>query len=562
MKIRILQGVLVLILSACAIFLGVAVQQAVYHWEEEVPQEQPDLGGVNSVAGIRYFLHGSGVSATDSSITLTSFKQPVNQYPLSMTDFGDIAYLTLEPGNTTRQEFISFTGVTQNSDGTATLTGVTRGLSFVSPYTASSTIRKAHPGGSDAVISNPPQFYERFLNTFNNATSSGVHVWGSTTPPRYDLDPAAHRAGTFTATTSEFASVRFVIATGAGANVSASETVRGEVELATQLEMSSSTATGGTGASLILQSRYATSSPSAVCGRCTPITGNNGKLSQLFFDLTQAFTWTAHHIFSSAFFTNSSSTNATTTNLYISGTPSGNIANTASTSVWTADGTWTKPHNAKSVFIQLWGGGGSGGVGQQAGTGGGGGEYREWWIPASELASTVTVTIGTGGTAVSTAGNSNGNTGGNTTFGSHLIANGGGAGQGSASGADLAGGGGGRPFSPSASFWGTSETTDLLKDGIYSAAAGFYDHTINVFAGGSSYWGGAGGGTGGGSPASSSAGGTSTHGGNGGAGATGAGPTATSGSAPGGGGGGTRISSGTGTSGAGGAGRAKITTIF
>lgn len=319
MKIRILQGVLVLILSACAIFLGVAVQQAVYHWEEEVPQEQPDLGGVNSVAGIRYFLHGSGVSATDSSITLTSFKQPVNQYPLSMTDFGDIAYLTLEPGNTTRQEFISFTGVTQNSDGTATLTGVTRGLSFVSPYTASSTIRKAHPGGSDAVISNPPQFYERFINTFNSATSSGEHVWSSTTPPRYDVDPANHRAGTYVSTTSEFASVRFVLATGAGANVSATEAVRGEVELATQLEMSSSTATGGTGASLILQSRYATSSPSAVCGRCTPITGNNGKLSQSFFDLTQAFTWTAHHIFSTLFATNASTTNATTTSFAITG---------------------------------------------------------------------------------------------------------------------------------------------------------------------------------------------------------------------------------------------------
>lgn len=279
-------------------------------------------------------------------------------------------------------------------------------------------------------------------------------------------------------------------------------------------------------------------------------------------DTALSYTWTAHHIFSSLFATNASTTNATTTNLYISGTPSGNIANTASSSVWTADGTWTKPYGAKTVFIQLWGGGGSGGVGQQAGTGGGGGEYREWWIPAADLASTVTVTVGAGGTAVSTAGNSNGNTGGTTSFGSHLVAIGGSAGSGSASGADLAGGAGGRPFSTAASFWGNSESTDLLKDGIYSAGAGFYDHTIAVFAGGSSYWGGAGGGTGGGSPASASAGGTSTHGGNGGAGATGAGPTATSGSAPGGGGGGTRISSGTGTSGAGGLGRAKITTIY
>lgn len=560
MKISFLKAILFIILAGISIFCGVAVQQTWHYWDDG--EEEAQLSGVNAVAGIRYFLHGSGAGATDTSITLTSFKQPVNQYPLSMADFGDIAYLTLEPGNTTRQEFISFTGVTQNSDGTATLTGVTRGLAFVSPYTASSTIRKSHPGGSDAVISNPPQFYERFLNTFNSATSSGEHVWSSTTPPRYDVDPSNHRAGTYVSTTSEFASVRFVLATGAGANVSATEAVRGEVELATQLEMSSSTATGGTGASLILQSRYATSSPSSVCGRCTPITGNNGKLSQSFWDLTQAFTWTAHHIFSSVFVTNSSSTNATTTNIYISGTPSGNIANTASTSVWTADGTWTKPVNAKRVHIQLWGGGGSGGVGQQVGTGGGGGEYREYSMNASDLASTVTVTVGTGGALVSTTGNSNGNTGGDTTFGSHLTAKGGGAGTGSASGADAAGGTGGNPFGALSTLWGISETTDLQKNGIYSAAGGYYDHTVNVFNGGNSYWGGAGGGTGGGSPAQASSGGTSTHGGNGGAGAQGAGPTATAGSAPGGGGGGARLSSGTGTSGAGGLGKAIITTYY
>lgn len=215
---------------------------------EQAPAQT--LGSVNEVSGITYYLYGSGVGSTDTSVTLTSFKQPVNSYPLLIADFGDIGYLTLEPGNTTRQEFVSFTGVTQNTDGTATLTGVTRGLSPVSPYTASTTIRKAHGGGTTAVISNPPQFYQRFTKKDSNETITGQ--WTFSVFPITPSSPAA------------------------------SETTAGIVELATGAEAAASTLSGTLGR-LALSTAIATSTSNAnTKANVVPVTNGSGVIDPKF----------------------------------------------------------------------------------------------------------------------------------------------------------------------------------------------------------------------------------------------------------------------------------------
>jgi hypothetical protein len=119
----------------------------------------------------------------------------------------------------------------------------------------------------------------------------------------------------------------------------------------------------------------------------------------------------------------------------------------------TGANTWTKPTAATHVRAVCVGAGAGGGGGQggaagtarQGGSGGGGGAWAVREFLASDLAATVTVTIGAGGgggAGGSSAAGSNGTAGANTTFGTFLTAGGGGFGS-AGSGANKSGGGGG-----------------------------------------------------------------------------------------------------------------------
>ena len=102
----------------------------------------------------------------------------------------------------------------------------------------------------------------------------------------------------------------------------------------------------------------------------------------------------------------------------------------ADVQTFTSSGTYTPTPGVKYIEIKAVGGGGAGGgtlatsANQIAlGWGGGGGSYADMICTAQEIGSSaVTVSIGSGGSAVSGA---NGNNGGNTTFGSFLTVPGG-----------------------------------------------------------------------------------------------------------------------------------------
>lgn len=215
--------------------------------------------------------------------------------------------------------------------------------------------------------------------------------------------------------------------------------------------------------------------------------------------------------------------------------------------------TWNKPATGNMTQVQCWGGGGGGGGGGTPG-GAGGGSYVENTFRTSTLPSSVTVTVGAGGTG---GAFSNGVSGGNSTFGAFLTAYGGGAGSGNraggggagtgakgTNGTGLTGGAGGDDFvgsatGPYAGGLGTSSTSGNTGTSIFGGGGGS-SHSGAV--GGNSAYGGGGGGY------SSSAGGSSVFGGSGGG-------SGAPGSQPGGGG------SGGSPGGAGGAGQCLITTF-
>ncbi len=147
----------------------------------QAPQVQSqNLSGFNPTGGGTYRLQSSlGLAGT--TINLSSFKEPISGIPYTMTYLNSsIMYGTLDPVQPTLSEFVSFTGITQNSDGTASLTGVTRGLSRT-PGTggcvASTTLATSHSGQSIFILSNSPCFYSQYAATANDNAFTGSNTF-------------------------------------------------------------------------------------------------------------------------------------------------------------------------------------------------------------------------------------------------------------------------------------------------------------------------------------------------------------------------------------------------
>lgn len=256
------------------------------------PTQSPVYGAYSPTGGGTYRT-GQSLGTSDTSVKLSSFKEPVSNIPYTMSYLGsDIEYGTISPQSSI-SEFVSFSGITQNSDGSATLTGVLRGLSRT-PGTggcvASTTLAQAHAGQSVFILSNPPCQLAEYLTARTTATSSGPLVFDPTTlPPRYSA-VGVQGNGSMFSTTSELASVAYVNATALVSAPNASETTKGVSELATQLEMGSSTITGSTGANLTLQSKYATTTPWNR-NNYIVITRSDSTIDPLFISTSSAYTW-------------------------------------------------------------------------------------------------------------------------------------------------------------------------------------------------------------------------------------------------------------------------------
>jgi hypothetical protein len=411
----------------------------------------------------------TSVSLDATTIELNSFNLPDGTAIVS-GDLGSINYATIAPG-TANEESISFTGLSGTS-----LTGVTRGLRFDSPYTQDTGLRKAHSAGAVLVLSNTAAFYDNFVNKNNDETMT-QHLTGIA--PTADLHFATKKYVDDTTNGGAVSHDQVIIAGTAGATVAAGEIVYFDATAKEWLLADASTA--ATSEQVILGIAQGAGTDGAaisggvlLSGLDTNQTGMTAGTKQFLSDTAGALSESAGTVEVTIGFSNSGSTTdlifdpmydqkitediqdalagggdfgtVSATNKYLTETF---LTNRQKFEVFTSNDTWTKPTNAKIVEVWCIGGGGGGGnggngsedasgAGGGGGGGGGAGGVSTFTFNASILGATETITIGAAGIA---SGN-----GGTTSFGSWLQANFGAAGadgsNASGSSAGAAGGAG------------------------------------------------------------------------------------------------------------------------
>lgn len=288
-------NVFIKLVAALAITASVFLTGTVLGIQKGTPAPSFGASSFTPVGGQTYTLSGAGVTATQTTVSLTSFTTPDGR-AITMAMVGSIGYGTLEPNTSSKIEDITFSGITQNVNGTATLTGVTRGNDFVTPYAATPSLAKAHAGGSYFILSNTAGFYgQQFLFANNAGSSTATITYSNTAPPFYYPGPGVQSTGSAISTTSEFASIAYVNAVTTSGAPNASTAAKGIVQLATAAQTAVGTLNGSTGAALVPQNAIFSSTQSATT--LVPVTNASGKLAQGFLDLTQAFTVTGQWIF-------------------------------------------------------------------------------------------------------------------------------------------------------------------------------------------------------------------------------------------------------------------------
>lgn len=272
--------------------------------------ESVSYKGFNPAGGTTYRLQSS-IGTTDTSVKLSSFKNR-SSIPLTMTLLNtDIGYGTLSP-QTSRSEFVSFSGITQNADGTATLTGVSRGLSDISPFTASTTLRQAHPGQSVFILSDSPQLFEEYSKRRNDETITGR--WNFSTELPYSSITAT--------TSSQLTNKAYVDAVAIQGAATSTETNGGVVELGTLAEQADSY-DGGANKPTVLQTKNSTSTCQVVGSYNLVASSTSGKLDKGCLDQTLNYTFSGTNLF-----TASTTLSATTTILANSATNNALVLNT------------------------------------------------------------------------------------------------------------------------------------------------------------------------------------------------------------------------------------------
>lgn len=246
--------------------------------------QAPSFAAFSPSGGGTYRL-GQSVGTSDTSIKLSAFKEPVSNIPYTMTYLNTTTgYGTISPQSTV-SEFISFSGITQNSDGSATLTGVTRGLTRTpagSNCVASTTLAQSHAGQSIFILSNSPCFYAEYAVKQNNENISGV--WNFMTLPTTSVACSAQ---------NQFCNKGYIDQGLLQGAATSTEANMGIVRISDVSNTGFGNASSSSGAPIAIENKFATSTPGVQCTnnfRCI-VAAAAGKIAQSWLDLTASFTF-------------------------------------------------------------------------------------------------------------------------------------------------------------------------------------------------------------------------------------------------------------------------------
>lgn len=393
----------------------------------QAPQNHQEqmLGAFNPTAAGTYYLEG-GINTSVTSFYLSSFVEPISNIPYTMTYLqSSIEYGVIDPLTPNRSELISFTGITQNSDGSATLTGVTRGLSRSYPFTASTTLALTHAAQAQFILSATPQVFGQYAAKQNNEVITGE--WSGPTPLS-NADFATKNYVDTLVNGGTVSNAQVVVAGTAGETVSAGQVLYFQqsaarwFKAATTISEASSTILGiaqGSGTAgnpvtggvltsgvdtnqsgLTAGSNYFLSSTSGTLSisTSTRIIGRAQTTTRLYFNTSMLVDgiFQASSTFTGINTFTGTTTLASTTN--IGSFQAFNIGKNYQAFTTPGAQTFTRPFGVTSVLVRMIGGGGAGIFpnGAAGGGGGGAGGYAEARVDLTGTTS-VSVFVGSGG---------------------------------------------------------------------------------------------------------------------------------------------------------------------
>lgn len=251
----------------------------------------------------------------------------------------------------TKEEFVICTAAA------TALTGCTRGIDVEDGKTEVTDLKQEHRRGASVKVTNYPQLaiISRILN-------------GDETLPNvlYYANQEIGRSSSATSTAIMDKGYMDSLALSSGSTSTYSQI--GHIMLGSRTQISSTTASSTTGAPLALITANSTSTPSANIGKGYVVAvEDDGKLNQLFLDLSEAFAFTGNNtfagtsIFSGTVTSNSTTTlAATTTAIFLRGPVSTQLTAgenlTAGDAVVAADGkVWRADADLASTTVQFLG---------------------------------------------------------------------------------------------------------------------------------------------------------------------------------------------------------------